>query len=1051
MSIPSLAIRRPVFAWMLMLALIVFGAISFRRLGISQMPDVDFPVLSVSVTWEGAAPSVIEAEIVDRLEDAIVSIEGIREISSTMRQGQCTISIEFELQRDVDAALQDVQSAISRVRLPTEVDPPTISKSNPDDQPIIWIGISSATRSLHDLIAFVDMSIKDQFQILPGVGEVFMGGFTERNLRVRVKNDKLKQYELSILDVRDAIERGHIETAAGRLENEQQEINLRVMGEGGTPGEVGDILITTRGGRPIFQSTIKIKDVAEVADDLADIRRMSRVNGVPGIGLGIKKQRGSNAVDVGTRVKQRMEEVAKTLPQDIQIGVNFDSTVFIKESVEETEFTLLLSAIATAIVCWFFLGSLRPTLNVLLSIPTSIIGTFAVIYFMGFTLNFFTILGLALAVGIVVDDAIMVLENIYRHRALGKGRYAASKDGAEEITFAAIAASVAVIAIFLPVAFMTGIIGKFFFQFGVTISAAVALSLLEAITLTPMRCSQFMEDTDSENAFARLMARLFDVCANGYRVILRICLKLRWLVLAGALGIFAFSLTFMAGLRKEFIPPQDQGIFLMRVQTAVGSSLAYTSDQLRKVEAFLKELPEVRRVYLAVGGFGGGEVNTAMVFISLKPRAERTLTQAEIMNKLRAGLAPNKEFKVFIQDLSTRGFTAQRGFPVEFNVRGGEWDVLEKKTNEIIEELKATGLVVDVDTDYRLGQKEIHVWPLRDEAAKRGISVATIGETVGTAISGAKQGKFTKDGRRYDVRVSLESDERVGAEDVTELQVRNMHGELVPIADVIRTETVPTLQTITRRNRERSISVFANVAPGKSQADAVEAARKIGEKLLPPGYRIFLGGSAQTFLDSFQSLNFVLLMGILVAYMVLASQFNSFIHPVTVLLALPFSITGAILALYIAGQSVNLYSMIGVILLMGIVKKNSILLVEFINHKRQHDGLPLDEAIIEAAPIRLRPILMTSVATLAAAIPPAMAIGPGAESRIPMSITIIGGVLVSTFFTLFVVPCAYRIFARLEGTPHVLETDGNVESENIIAFPPPQPKKGGQAQDEKFS
>ena len=529
-----------------------------------------------------------------------------------------------------------------------------------------------------------------------------------------------------------------------------------------------------------------------------------------------------------------------------------------------------------------------------------------------------------------------------------------------------------------------------------------------------MRCSQFMEESGKEGWFERFLNWFFGGIARAYGWILRICLRLRWLVVIIALGIFGASLSLIPQLRKEFIPAQDQSMFLMRVQTPVGSSLIFTGEALKQVESYLLGRAEVKRIYLAVGGFSGGDVNTAMVFVSLNDPSERKMNQAAIMNDVRQDLGKIPDIKVFLQDLSTRGFTAQRGFPVEFNIRGAEWDDLNKYSQQIIERLKATGKVVDVDTDYRLGQPEVRVWPLRDEAAKRGISVEAISDTVTAAIGGLKQGKFTKDGRRYDVRVGLEAGEKISADNILALQIRNIHGELIPISEVVRVETVPTLQTITRRNRERSISVFANVGPGSSQAEAVETAKKIGEEVLPAGYRVFLGGSAQTFIESFQSLYFVLWLGVLVAYMVLASQFNSFVHPVTVLLALPFSITGAFYALYLTNQSINLFSMIGLILLMGIVKKNSILLVEFINHKRYEEGLELNQAIIEASPVRLRPILMTSVATLAAAIPPAMAIGPGAESRIPMSITIIGGVLVSTMFTLFVVPCAYRIFARLE-------------------------------------
>lgn len=1036
-SLPELSIRRPVFAWMLMIGLIVFGSISFRNLGISQMPDVDFPVITVSVTWEGAAPEVIEAEIVDKMEQRLIAIEGLKELSSSIRQGQASITVEFDLSRDIDAGLQEVQSAISQVRLPLDVDPPTLRKQNPDDQPIMWLGIAGPDKSLHELITFVDLNIRDQFQIVAGVGEVLLGGFTERNLRVWIDNKKLKQHELTVLDVRDAIERQHIETAAGRIENDQRELNLRVMGEGASPEEVGELLIATRGGRPIYNTALRLKDVARIEDGLADVRRTSRVNGVQALGIGIKKQRGTNAVEVGNRVKAKMEEVQKTLPDGMSIGINFDTTEFVKESIEETEFTLLLSALVTGLVCWFFLGSLRPTFNILLSIPTSIVGAFAVIYFMGFTLNMFTILALALAIGIVVDDAIMVLENIYRHKEMGKNKVRASLEGAEEITFAAIAATVAVIAIFLPVAFMKGIIGKFFFQFGVTISAAVALSLLEAVTLTPMRCSQMLEDSSTRGSFARFLDRLFGRVARLYQGILRLCLKLRWIVLIGAAGIFAASLSLFGFIRKEFIPAQDQSAFLMRLQTPVGSSLEYMGEKAKAVEEFLLSRPEVRRVYLAVGGFGGGDVNSAMTFVSLKPIQDRQMGQTEFMNVAREHLSKIPELKAFLQDLSTRGFTAQRGFPVEVNIRGADWDVLDQKSQEIITRMKKTGLVVDVDTDYRLGQPEVRVYPLREEAARRGVGVQTITDTVNAAIGGMRQGKFTRDGRRYDVRLRLEGKERVNPEDILALNVRNQFGEMVPLSEVVRIETHPTLQTITRRNRERSISIFANVAPGKSQATALEETQKIAQKLLPEGYRVYLGGGAATFIESFESLEFALWLGVFVAYMVLASQFNSFIHPLTVLLALPFSITGVVIGLYLTNQSLNLYSMIGIVLLMGIVKKNSILLVEFTNHKRDVEGLPLDQAILEASPIRLRPILMTSFATIAAALPPALAIGPGAESRIPMSVAIIGGALVSTLFTLFVVPCAYRVMARFErrGPPlesfHSEEVASNVHAHRI--------------------
>ncbi|MFH1067689.1 MAG: efflux RND transporter permease subunit [bacterium] len=1013
MTLSDLSIKRPVMAWMLMLGLIVFGWICMGRLGISQMPDYDFPVITVSVQWAGAAPEVMEAEIVDKLEQAVTSVQSVREISSSIRQGQANITLEFEFGRDVDAALQEVQSKISGVRLPNDVDPPTITKTNPDDQPIIWIGVTS-TRSLRDLIVYADLYLRDQFQILPGVGEIFLGGFAERNLRIWVDNEKLKKYELTILDVQKAVELEHVEIAAGVIENDQQELNLRSMGEGMTSEQVGDILIAQRGGQPIYDTTIRIKDVARVEDGLDDIRRLARMNGVPGIGLGIKKQRGENAVAVGKRIKKRIEELNKTLPSDVHLDINFDSTVFIEESIKETEFTLILSALVTGVICFLFLGSWTSTFNVLLSIPTSIIGSFMILYFMGFTLNMFTLLGLALAIGIVVDDAIMVLENIVRHFQMGKDRVEASLVGAREITFAAIAASVAVIAIFLPVAFMKGIIGKFFFQFGVTISGAVALSLLEAITLTPMRCSQLLRREERETRVERAATAIFEKTANLYRRLLKLSLNWRWTVIFASLGLFAASLLLTQFLRKEFLPAQDQSMLLVRYQSPVGSSLQFTSEKIKPVEKFLTQRPEVRRIFGAIGGFGGGEVNTGILFISLKPRNQRKMSQEEFMNFFRKEAPKLSDMKFFVQDLSMRGFTSQRGFPVEFNIRGPDWEKLDKASQDMIQQLNATGLVTDVDTDYRLGQPEARVWPDRAKAAASGVSMDTIGKTINAAIGGVREGKFTQDGRRYDVRIRLEPGQRDQPEDLAAVQVRTIYGELLDLGGLSRVETKPTLQTITRKNRERSISVFANVTQGKSQATALAAVEEIGKKVLPEGYRLVLGGGAQAFKESFSSLAFALFLGVVVAYMVLASQFNSFFHPVTVLLALPFSLSGAFLALLVGHQSLNLYSLIGIILLMGIVKKNSILLVEFTNKKRFEEGLPVREALLKAAPIRLRPILMTSCATMAAALPPALAFGPGAESRIPMSVTILGGVLVSTLFTLFVVPCAYSLMSRLE-------------------------------------
>jgi HAE1 family hydrophobic/amphiphilic exporter-1 len=1026
-SLADLSIRRPVFAWMLMAALIIFGAIGLSRLGVSEQPDVDFPVLTINATWSGAAPEVMETEVVDKIEEEVISTQGLRGVTSQIQQGQASITLEFDIDRNVDAALTEVQSKLSDVELPLGADQPTIIKTNPEDQPIVLLSASSTTRDLHALTEFLELNVVDRLKILPGVGEVTLAGYQQRNLRVWVDNAKLKALQLTILDVKTALENEQVEESAGYLENSNNEFNVRTMGEGATPEAVGAIRIENRGGESIYNSTIHIRDVARVEDGLDDIRHLAIVNGARGIGLGIKKQHGANSVAVAQAVKDELVELRKTLPPDVKIDINFDSSLFIQDAIHETEFTLLLSAAITSLVCFLFLGSLSSTINVLLSIPTSVMGTFAVLYFMGFTLNFFTLLGLSLAVGIIVDDAIMVLENIVRHSEMGKSKVLASRDGAREITFAALAATIAVVAIFLPVAFMSGIIGRFFFQFGITISAAVLLSLVEAITVTPMRCSQFMGDAN--NAYARWAARQFDGLGRVYRGVLGFCLHHRLLVVALSLLVFLVSLTLARTLPREFLPQQDQSAFLIRISTPVRSSITFTQDRLVEAEKVLRRHPEIDHFFSAIGGFTtdtgaadgavtDGQVNSALIYVTLKPKLHRGLGQFALMDELRGELARIPGMTAVPQDLASHDFIAGRGFPVELNLRGPDYHVLEQKADAIIARMKQTGDFRDIDTDFRTGMPEVRIYPDRALATASGVSVDTIASTVQAAIGGAVQGQFTNKDRRYDVRLRLEGGERINPQDIMQLDVRTDYNELIPISSVIKTQTVSTYQTIARTLRERSISIFANVAPGLSQSVALDQAESIAQAALPPGYRVFLSGGAQTFRETFSSLFFALWLGIIVSYMVLASQFNSFVHPFSVLLSLPFCVSGAFFALLLTGQSLNLYSLIGLVLLMGIVKKNSILLVEFANQKRFVDGLSLRDALLFAGPVRLRPILMTSLATLAAAIPPALAWGPGAESRIPMAITVIGGVIVSTFFTLLVVPCAYSLLARFESKSH---------------------------------
>ena len=698
--------------------------------------------------------------------------------------------------------------------------------------------------------------------------------------------------------------------------------------------------------------------------------------------------------------------------------INSDFSRFADQSIKYTEKELLIAALLTTIICYLFLGSFASASNVILAIPTSILGTFLVLYFLNFTLNTFTLLALALAIGIVVDDAIMVLENIVRRFEGGEDKVTASRLGAQQIFYAALATTLALVAIFLPVAFMKGVIGRFFFQFGVTISVAVLLSLVEALTLTPMRCSQFLAHDSKRKIFlCRGVDRLMERLTVWYASSLGVVLQHRWKTVIGAAVLFGLSLLLLLQLRSEFVPAQDQDFFRISVRFPVGTSLTATDAKMQRLAAYLDTVPEKARFIMGAGSYSG-LTNEGSVNVTLVPKSQRRAGQQEIINRIRADLRAIPELKgmfIAFSDASTRGLTAGRQSPVSFNIRGPNYEILRQKSEEISAQLEATGLVTDIDTDYRAGMPELRIKPDRQAAALRGVSMDTLGRTINAAIGGIRQGKFTSDdARRYDVRIRFKADERQQPDDLAHIKVRTDYGELVDLNDFVKLELVDTVQTLSRINRERSVSLFGNVTTGQSQAKALNAAREIATRALPPGYSVHFEGGAASFSEAYQSLFLALILGILVAYMVLASQYNSFIHPFTVLLAMPFGISGAFLTLWILGQSLNLYSGIGILLLMGIVKKNSILLVDFANQARYQDGLALQPALMRACPVRLRPILMTSFATIGAAIPVAFASGYGAEARSPMASAIIGGVLISTLFTLYVIPCAYHLLAGLE-------------------------------------
>ena len=1117
MNLSDLSIKNPVFAVMLSAAMIVFGYLGYREMGVSQFPEIDFPVVSIVITREAASPDVMDGDVTDVVEDAVAGVEGVDYIMSQSLEGTSIVTVYFRLSRNIDVAMQDVQNAVSgaRRRLPLDIDPPVIAKVNPNNLPVMWLTLSG-TVPLNTISDFGEKELKAELAAIREVGGVQFGGLRARNIRLWIDASKLSAYNLAAEEVLQAIQRQHAELPAGIIQSNLIEFNVRTMGEAYTLVDFGNLLITQRGGQQIF-----LKDVAVVEDGLEDRRSLARYNRKPAIAIGIRKAIGGNLVAVCENVKAELPRLRRMLPAGVELHVPVDYSLFVRENVEELKLTLFLGIVLTAGVCFLFLGSLGTTLNICLSIPTSLIGTFFVLKFgmqvvgvQPFTINLMTLLGLSLSVGVVVDDAILVLENIYRHREKGTDRRTAALLGAREISFAAIAATFSIMAIFLPVAFMTGTIGKFFFQFGVTVSVAVFLSLVCALTLTPMLCAFFLNlrekvperplpfrvplalfvgllaaalgtavrlanlawpfagawawplvsllpvplpvwaqwavETGGEFLIAVLLTRYGNVLywaldrffleplllrptewflekiTNGYARLLAWSIR-QW----GGVVCLGILLTAISGimlgfdvLGRELTPSEDQSRFVVHVICPVGSSIDQVDSLLDECEQKLAERPDVAGFLTTVATEPGQLMNQADIFVQLVPHDQRKKRQQQILREVREELRAIHDIRVVVRDQSTEGFTAQRGDPVDFAIQG-RWEHLPEFSQRVMEEMAASGLVQDIDSDYRPGMAELQIVPDREKLTLVNVPVERVANTLSLLVGGQRVGKYTDRGRRYDVRARLRVQQRASPNQLDPLTVRSNDGRLLQLVDVVSQRTVATLPVINRYNHQRKIEITASPAARISQGEAITRCQEIVANLqqkhtaerqalgLPPvEFATIELGNAQAMRETINSLVFALVLGIIIAYMILGVQFNSFIHPLTVLLAMPFAVTGALATLWLTGDTLNMMSMIGLVLLMGLVKKNSIILVDYTNQLRE-EGLSVTEAVLKACPVRLRPILMTSIATVAGAIPAALGLGPGAETRAPMARGIIGGIVLSTLITLVLVPVFYVLVERL--------------------------------------
>ncbi|SMF16688.1 efflux RND transporter permease subunit [Pseudobacteriovorax antillogorgiicola] len=1022
MTLSSISIKRPVFAWVLMFGLIFFGTLSFFQMGINENPDVDYPTVRISYAYEGATPAVVEKDIIETVESYLVSIQGIRNISSTAQRGVANIDIEFELSRDIDFALQEVQTVLGRAQrgLPDNLESPVVTKSNAADEPILYASLFSESLSQRDLMILFRDRVRDRLSTVEGVAEIRAFGYHEPILRIDLDAEKLRKYQLTAQDIIDSILREHSELPAGKFEFKEDEFLIRIMGEANQVDEFRNMIISRRGGQPNF-ARLHLKDVADVYEGIENLRRLSRINGKNAMGMAIQRQSGVNAVDLSDKVMARIAEINQELQPEAGMMVNFDRTQFVRESVDELVYTLILSAVLTSLVCWIFLGSWSATSNILFAIPTSIIGTFTIIHFLGFTLNTFSLLGLALAIGVVVDDAIIMLENISRYMQMGYDRVQAAFKGSREITFAVIATSLALIAIFIPITFMDGIEGRFFWEFAVTISVAVALSSLEALTLAPMRCSQFLRVGGKRMLLGRMFESFLDSLTALYEKTLKTALRFRWLVLVGSIAIVSGAFLSVRSLPTEFAPAQDRSVIFTIFLAPDGRSMEYTSEKVAQFEKIALAHPDVDRTFVAIGGFGqGGQGNRGNGVIILKPSKDRKKSISEVSDELRKSAEQEiKGMNVILRDRFGSALGGRRGSPIEFTINGPNPATQKELYFKMQDEMEASGLMVGIRSNDVRELPEVRIVPNREKALERGVEISEISRIVNATLGGTTVAQYTEGSRRFDIFLQLKESDRQGIEDLKPLLVRNNRGELIPLSSVVDVKNVNGPESIFREDRVRGIRVDSSLAKGATQGNAIKEVRAIAEKILPEDYYIRFSDTPD---DKLFSIAIIMGLGLIIAYMVLASQFNSFTDPFIVYLAVPFGLIGSIAALFLGGQTLNIYSVIGMLLTMGIVMKNSILLVEFTNQLRD-EGADLEEALVKACPIRLRPILMTTTATLAAALPAAMAFGPGNETRIPMALTVIGGTSLSTVFTLFVVPCVFRLINPKRRKPFEEEPD----------------------------
>ncbi len=1016
MSLSSLSIRRPVLAIVMSTVVVLFGIIGYTYLGIREYPAVDPPIITVSTTYTGANADVVESEITEPLEESINGIAGIRSLTSVSRDGRSTITVEFGLDVDLEVAANDVRDRVSRAisNLPPDVENPIVSKADANAFPIIFMNLQSDTRNLMQLSELANNLFKERFQTIPGVANVQIWGEKKYSMRLWLDPAQLAAYHLSPLDVKTALAKENIELPSGIIEGNNTELSIRTIGRLQTVDQFNNLIISESNG-----SVIRMKDIGHAELGAENMRTILKKNGIPMVGVVLVTQPGANNIAIADEFYKRLDQIKKSMPADLKVGIGFDVTQYIRDSISEVEQTIFLAFSLVVLIIFLFLRDWRTTVIPIIAIPISLIGAFFIMYAANFSINVLTMLGIVLAIGIVVDDAIVVLENIYAKVEEGMSPADAATRGSAEIFFAIVSTTVALASVFLPVIFLSGLTGRLFREFGIVIAGSVIISAFVALTLTPMLGAKILKARDKEtHSWFYIKTEPFFVRMNSwYREKLNLFLHKRWIAFA-IMGISAVIIyVLFVFIPKELAPLEDRSSLIMSTTAPEGTTFDYMDKFMDKLISLVKkDVPENDGIISVTSpGFGAsGSVNSGFIYMILTQPDQRQRTQGQIANSLSVDVNKLTEARTYVvqqQTIGSSGF----GLPVQYVLQAPNFEKLRDFLPKFVAAAQKDPTFVYIDVNLKFNKPELRVSIDRERARSLGISVADIAQTIQSAFSGQRFGFFIRNGKQYQVIGQVDRQDRDAPIDLRSLSIKNNHGDLIQLDNVVHIEEESAPPQLYRFNRYVSATVSAALAPGKTIGDGIDAMDKIKAKVLDETFSTALDGPSKDYAESSSSLLFAFMLAIILIYLVLSAQFESFRDPFIILFTVPLAIAGALITLWYFNQTLNIFSEIGIIMLIGLVTKNGILIVEFAN-QRKAQGLSKMEAIVDAAAARLRPILMTSLSTVLGILPIALALGAGSESRTSMGIAVIGGLIFSTVLTLFVIPAIYSYFSRATAT-----------------------------------